>query len=84
MNNAIARKIDVTTDYQPLDSEQMVATVTVSAPPANIADIFLLGDTDDDVPIAPGEWHTFYSVDIESVQVKGTAGDIVTVIGGTW
>ncbi len=84
MNNAIARKIDVTTDYQPLVSEQMVATVTVSAPPANITDIFLLGDTGDDVPIAPGEWHTFYSVDIASVQVKGTAGDIVTVIGGTW
>ncbi len=84
MNNAIARKIDVTTGYQPLASEQIVATVTVSAPPANIANIFMLGDTGDDVPIAPGEWHIFRSVDLADLQVKGTAGDIVTVIGGTW
>jgi hypothetical protein len=84
MNNTIARKIEVTAEYQPLAAVQTVATVTVSAPAANAADVYLLGDTGDDVPIAPGEWHTFHSVDLAALQVKGTAGDIVTVIGGTW
>ena len=84
MNNAIARKIEVTSDYQPLAAEQTVATVTVSTPPANVADVYLLGDTGQDVPLAPGEWHTFRSIDLSALKVKGTAGDIVTIIGGTW
>jgi len=75
MSNVIARKIEVTAEYQPLAAQQTVATVTVSAPPANVADVCLLGDTGDDVPLAPGEWHTFRSVDL---------ADIVTVVGGTW
>jgi len=84
MNNIIARKFDVTADYTALAASSIVATVTVSAPPGNGHNVYLRGDTGQDVPLVPGEWHTFYHVDLAGIQVKGTAGDIITVIGGTW
>ena len=42
------------------------------------------GDEGADVPWVPGEWHEFNRVNLAEVQVKGTPGDIVTVVGGTW
>ncbi len=84
MNNLIARKIDLTPSYQPMASKRTVATVTLSAPPTNTEVIYLLGDTGQDIPLVPGEWHTLHHVDLSAIQVKGVSGDIVTLIGGTW
>lgn len=84
MNNIIARKIELTDTYQPLAAKRTVATVTLSVPPSNTDTAYLLGDTGQDVPLIPGEWHTLHHVDLASIQVKGTAGDIITINGGTW
>ena len=35
-------------------------------------------------PLVPGEWHTLHRVDLAEIQVKGSAGDTVTINGGTW
>ena len=84
MNNLIARKIDLTASYQPLASQRTVVTVTLSAPPTNAQTVYVLGDTGQDVPLIPGEWHLLHHVNLADIAVKGTPGDIVTVIGGTW
>ena len=84
MNNVIMRKITVGITYQPLATVQTVATVTISASPANAGNVLFLGDTGQEVPWVPGEWHTLHHVDLASIQVKGTAGDVLTVVGGTW
>lgn len=84
MNNLIARKIDLTASYQSLASERTVVTVTLSAPPTNAETVYLLGDTGQDVPLVPGEWHTLYHINLAEIQVKGTTGDEVTLVGGTW
>lgn len=84
MNNLIARVISVTSQYQPLATGRLVATITLSAPPANANPVYLQGDTDQDVPLVPGEWHIFHRVNLAEIRIKGTAGDSVTVIGGTW
>ncbi len=84
MNNVIARKVTLTTSWQALAADKTVASVTVTAPTANVGNVLINGDTGDEVPLEPGEWHEFKSVDLSDFQVKGTAGDIVTVIGGTW
>lgn len=84
MNNAIMRKIVVTGTYQPLAAARTVASVTISAPPANVGDVLFQGDDGSDVPWLPGEWHEFRSVNLASIRVKGNPGDIVTVVGGTW
>ncbi len=84
MNNLIARKITLTTSWQALAGEKTVASVTVTAPTGNAGNVLLDGDTGDEVPLEPGEWHEFKNINLADLQVKGTAGDIVTVVGGTW
>ncbi|HOQ06140.1 MAG TPA: hypothetical protein PKY88_13115, partial [Anaerohalosphaeraceae bacterium] len=75
MNNLIARVISVTPQYQPLASKRLVATITLSAPPANSQPVYLKGDSGQDVPLVPGEWHTFQRVNLAEIRIKGTAGD---------
>jgi len=84
MNNTIMRKITVTSSYQPLSPGRLVGSVTISTPPGNGGNVTFLGDDGSDVPWVPGEWHAFRSVDLAAIQVKGTAGDVVTIVGGTW
>lgn len=86
MNNVIVRKIVLTDEWQPLSPTSLVGSVTVSTPPTNAATVFFraVGETAHEVPFVAGEWHDFVSVDLASIEVKGTPGDIVTIIGGSW
>ena len=84
MNNVIMRKIGVTAGYQPLSERRMVASATLSCPPTNNGPVYFRGDDGSDVPWMAGEWHDFWNVDLGGIVVKGTPGDVVTIIGGTW
>ena len=84
MHNVFMRKIDVTENYAPLASEKTVLTVTISAPPTNTGNVLFKADDDSDVPWTPGQWQDFCSIDLAELQVKGTPGDVITIIGGTW
>lgn len=84
MNNTIMRQIDVTAEYQPLVSEPLIGSVTISCPPDNAAVVIFEGDDSSEVPWQPGEWHDFRSVDLSAIRVKGTPSDTVTINGGTW
>jgi len=83
-NNIVMRKLTVSGSYQPLVPSSLIASVTISTPPTNSDNVIFRGDDGSEVPWVPGEWHEFRSVDLSGIQVKGTAGDVVTVIGGTW
>lgn len=83
-NNVLMRKVVVTASYQPLASETTVVTVTVSTLPSNAGTVLFKGDDGSDVPWIPGEWHELRSVDLAEIEIKGTPGDVVTVVGGTW
>jgi len=84
MNNTIMRKIVVTASYKPLVSQSLVGSVTVSCLPTNAGDVFFKGDDGSDVPWLPGQWIDLESIDLSAIEIKGTAGDVVTVVGGTW
>ena len=84
MNNVIMRKIDVTGSYAPLADSDVVASVTISTPPTNAANVLFKCADGSDVPWVPGEWHDFQHVNLAEIEIKGTPGDVVTVIGGTW
>lgn len=84
MNNVIMRKFVVTGSYQPLVSQTLIGSVTISCPPANAGVVLFKGDDGTDVPWVAGEWHDFQRVDLSSMQVRGTPGDTVTIVGGTW
>jgi len=86
MHNVILRTITVTNTWQSLSDKPLVGSVTISAPPSNAATV-LLRSTDDpvnEVFFVNGEWHDFQRIDLSTLQVKGTSGDKLTVIGGTW
>jgi len=84
VNNVIMRKITVTAVYQALVASRMVSSVTISTPPSNSGPVYFRGDDGTDVPWIPGEWHKFVAVNLADIKIKGTPGDVVTVVGGTW
>ena len=84
MNSILMRKIDVTGSYAPLAADRTVVTVTISCPPGNVAVVYFEGDDGSDVPWIAGEWHTLVGVNLADIQVKGTVGDCVTLVGGSW
>jgi len=84
MNNTIMRKVTVVANYQPLSATELIGSVTISAQPTNSGPVYFKGDDGSDVPWLPGEWHRFVSVNLAEIEVKGTPGDVVTVVGGTW
>ena len=85
MNNVIMRLITLDGgDYRPLSTVPLVGTFTVSCPPANTGNVLFRGDDGSDVPWVASEWHSMIRVDLSQIRVKGTLGDTVTVVGGTW
>ena len=84
MNNIILRMVPVTAEYQPLSAVSLVGSVTISALPSNTGNVFFRGDDGSNVPWDAGEWHVFHRIDLASVFVKGTPGDAVSIVGGTW
>ena len=84
MNNTVIRKVVVAAEYAALASKRTVASCDISCPPGNAAVVYFQGDDGSDVPWIPGEWHPFVRVDLSTIKVKGTPGDVVTVNGGTW
>ena len=84
MNNTIMRLVTVTGTYAPIAAASTVASVNVSCPPGNTGYVYIRGDLDEDVPLEPGEWHDLRRVDLAELNVKGTPGDVVKIIGGTW
>ncbi|MFH1022125.1 MAG: hypothetical protein V1809_01910 [Planctomycetota bacterium] len=85
MNNVVMRTVPVTADYQPLSAKSReVASVEVSIPPTNADGVFFQGDDGSEVIWTPGEYHFFRRINLADLRVKGTPGDVVTVVGGTW
>jgi hypothetical protein len=85
MNNVVMRKIVLTDQFQPLTAkESEVLTVEISAPPTNTGPAIFRGEDGSEVPWNQGEFHSFKSIDLADVWVKGTPGDIVTIVGGAW
>ncbi len=84
MNSALMRKVTVTASYQPLASVPTVASVEIACPPGNAGVVNFKGDDGSDVPWQPGEWHALHRIDLSKIEVKGSVGDTVTIVGGTW
>jgi hypothetical protein len=84
MNNTIIKSISVTGTYAPLSSTRLVGSVVVECPSTNAAVVYFQGDGDADVAVAAGSSYVFLAIDLSQFEVKGTPGDVVNVIGGTW
>ena len=85
MKNIVMLCVEVSEEYQPLSKQSLVASVDINASPTNAGPVYFRGTDGKDVPWASikGEWHFFSRVDLSEIFVKGTPGDVVTVVGGT-
>jgi hypothetical protein len=81
MNSRIIRTVTVTANYVALAAGRTAFTGEIGCPPANAGVVNMLGDGGADVPWIAGEWHSFRNVDLATFQIKGTAGDKVTING---
>jgi hypothetical protein len=84
MHNVVQRRISLTPAWQPLSALPLIASVDVSCLPQNVGMVWFQGDDGSEVPWLPGEWHQFQRIDLGSLRVRGSVGDALTVIGGTW
>jgi hypothetical protein len=83
MKNVVMLRIDLTATYRPLSEKSLVASVDINAPPSNAGPVFFRGQDGKDVPWCSGQWHRLTHVDLSEIFVKGSIGDVVTVVGGT-
>ena len=83
-NNTIMRTKTLGAAYSALAATPVIFSGTITAGLNNVGTAYLKGDTGDDVPLAPGEFHEFHHVDLSLIEVKGTVNDVVTSIGGSW
>lgn len=83
-NNVIMRTVEVTAEYTPLSTVPLVGTVDVSTPPSNSGPVDFRTGMGEESFFQPGEYHRFERIPVHELSVKGTPGDKVTIIGGTW
>jgi len=76
-----AKEVALTTSYAAIESARTEVRCTISAPPTNGANAYVEDADGGDVRLVPGEWHTFDRIDLSLVKVKGTVGDVLTVVG---
>lgn len=82
MGALVAQSITLTTSYVAVSSVEQRFSGEISARTDNTGDAYLQDDDGSgDVALEAGEWKTFQQIDLSGLSVKGTAGDVLTVIG---
>ncbi len=76
-----AKKYVLTTNYAPLEPSRTWIMGTLAALSTNAGTAYIEGEDGGDVPLEPGESRPFRHVDLSEVKVKGTADDVLTVVG---
>ena len=80
MATAYMKKVVVAAEYAAIEAARTVVNCEISCPPANVGNVtFKVGGSE--VEWIAGEYHSFRELDLSSIQVKGTPGDVITVIG---
>ena len=82
-NVVIMRKIILTANYQKLNSTPLVCNCDVTCVPTNAGDATFKTTEGQEIAWVAGEYHPFIGVDLSQIEVKGTPGDVVTVVGNT-
>ena len=81
--NTVIRRIDLSSAWKALAESPLIADVAILVHSKNVDPCAILGDADEEVALAQGARITLRGVDLNEVFVKGTAGDVLAVIGAT-
>ena len=76
----ISRRVILATTYIPLADSTLVGSVLLTNEGTNTA--YIQGtDVYDDIELGAGKQYEHRGVDLSTIYVKGTAADVITVIG---
>lgn len=81
--NTYIRARPVAAGYQSLGPAGTVLSFVLECPETNTSTVYLQGIDGVDVPLGPGAWYQFWSVDLSSIRFKGTPPDQVIIVGQT-
>jgi hypothetical protein len=77
----IKLRVVLATTYIPLTDTTLVASGTITNEGTNTAYLYAAGETYEDVELGAGKQFRVSGIDLSTISVKGTAGEIVTFIG---
>ena len=80
MGTAYMKKVIVAADYAALEADRTVLNCEISCPPGNAANV-TFKVAGNEVDWIPGEYHALRQVDLATIQIKGTPGDVITIVG---
>jgi len=83
MNAPLFRTKTIAAAYAALGGDETYS-FTLSCNPTNSGNVTAKGPDGEEAEMVPGEYHYFRAVKLSDISVKGSAGDTVTMIGGTW
>ena len=78
----LIQSIAVSAAWQPLAASRTVMTASITTSPANTQPVQFRVDGGATVPWPAGVSNTLVSVDLSRIEVSGTSGDTVLVVGG--
>lgn len=82
MNNQYSTIVSLTADYTAIDEHEVFFCGVIAAPSANTTTAYIQSsDGNQDIPIAPGEFHEYKAVNLLTVKVKGTSPATLIVVG---
>jgi hypothetical protein len=81
MGQVYLRTVAVAAEFAPLESSRTVVSVAITCPSTNEDAVTFEDAAGNEAAWEPGETHTFSQIDLATVQVKGSVGDVVTVNG---
>lgn len=81
MRNIFMKSISLTAAYQKLATERTVLTVTIIANPLNVGVMQIRVDGGTAANWPKGVSNSFAGIDISRIEVKGSAGDSLLVVG---
>lgn len=85
MKNAfIQRTVTLSAVYQKVSAESLVASGELLCAIGNAGDVTVKDAEGVELVWKAGEYHELYSVDLSTIEVKGTPGDKFIFVGGTW
>jgi hypothetical protein len=85
MKNAfVQRTVTLTAEYQKLSATSLVVSGELLCTLDNAGDVTVKSAEGVELAWKAGEYHELVSVDLSTIEVKGTVGDKIRFVGGTW
>jgi len=83
MRNSVLLKVELSEEFKPLSEQLLVATFALVASEKNTQDAILTDNNGAEIDLPAGTQFRFERVNLNELQVRSKAGEVVFVVGHT-